>query len=507
MPSPNRKPLIAAAYTLQMVLATGLVLIGVRSGDPLLLAVAVALLLTSIAISLNAARAHGAELQLLQGWLDALLDGRRQPAHQLGPAAELARQVESLLDDRREQTPPRHNKPRPDSLLTQTRSLSVLYDIAAGVNVSRDLDDLLMRFLGAVSKIADTRAVAVRLLDGEEQLVLAAQVGLDNATIKGVQTVPVDGTSSGRAITERRVIWQDDVQSVTLGAAKALMRENPELLMVCVPLQYRESTVGVYNVFVDRSHVSDRAPLEELFLSIGRHLGIAIEKTRLEREAYHYHIMQERSRFSAELHDSLAQTLAGLRFQVRVLENNLKERDERAARALLQRIERAVADANTELRELIAHFRAPIDRRGLIPAIKTAADRFREETGVAIFMQSQWSEQPLEASQEMQVLRIIQESLANIRKYAQASAVRVFLSHEGEQLKVVIEDDGVGFDAQHLPGESRGHHIGMGIMRSRAEQLGGELVVDSEPGEGTRVLLKFLPRSAGIADDSGLTGG
>ena len=495
---------MAAAYTLQIVLATALVLLGVRAVDGLLLSVSLALLITTIAISFSAARASGADLQQLQGWLNALLAGQKQPAPDEGQAADLARQVESLLNiPKLDNALPKTNNDD-STLLTQTRYLSVLYDIAAGVNISRDLDDLLTRFLEAVSKIADTRAVAVRLLDGEDQLVLAAQVGLDSDTIKGAHTVPIVGTSSGRAIADRRVVWQDDSRSVTLGAAKALMRENPELLMVSIPLQYRETTVGVYNIFVDRRQVTDREPLEALFLSIGRHLGIAIEKTRLEREAYHFHIMQERSRFSAELHDSLAQTLASLRFQVRVLEDGLDNGKEQQVRVVLSRIERAVADANTELRELIAHFRAPIDRRGLIPAIKTAVDRFREETGTAIFMQSQWSETPLDAAQEMQVLRIIQESLANIRKYAKASAVRVFLSHSSPHLKVVIEDDGIGFDpAAQLPSNT-GNHIGIGIMRSRALQLGGELLIDSEPGEGTRVLLKFLPRSHGINDDSGL---
>lgn len=499
----TRNTLIAAAYTLQMVLATAVVLIGVRTGDGLLLSVSLVLLAISMAISFNAARAYGADLQLLQGWLAALLAGQRQPAPEQGQAADLARQVETLLNtpalalDGHSQISPQSNR-----LLTQTRYLSVLYDIAAGVNISRDLDDLLMRFLEAVSKIADTRAVAVRLLNSEEQLVLAAQVGLDGDIVKGAQTVPIIGTSSGLAITERRVVWQDDSQSVTLGAAKALMRENPELLMVSVPLQYRETTVGVYNIFVDRRQVVEREPLEALFLSIGRHLGIAIEKTRLEREAYHFHIMQERSRFSAELHDSLAQTLASLRFQLRVLEDGLDNNKPEQVRVVLPRIERAVTDANTELRELIAHFRAPIDRRGLIPAIKTAVDRFRDETGTAIFMQSEWPETPLDAAQEMQVLRIIQESLANIRKYAKASAVRVFLSDAQPYLKLVIEDDGVGFDPLVERADNAGNHIGLGIMRTRAHQLGGELLVDSDPGEGTRILLKFLPRSGTMTDDS-----
>lgn len=503
----SRNTLVAAAYTLQMVLATALVLIGVRAADGLLIGVSLPLLAISALICLNAARARGAELQLLQGWLNALLAGNQQPMPKERHVADVARQVETLLSLH----PPDHNEPltrsspHASSLLNQTRSLSVLYDIAAGVNVSRDLDDLLTRFLGAVSKIADTRAVAVRLLDSEEQLVLAAQVGLDMDTAEHARSVPVNGTSSGLAVQERRVVWQDDPRTVKLGAANTLMQENPELLMVSVPLQYRDTTVGVYNVFVDRRQISDRESIEALFLSIGRHLGIAIEKTRLEREAYHFHIMQERSRFSAELHDSLAQTLASLRFQVRVLDDSLDQNNHDQAHTILGRIERAVTDANTELRELIAHFRAPIDRRGLIPAIKAAVDRFREETGVATFMQSQWPETPLEATQEMQILRIIQESLANIRKYAKASAVRVFLGAEGTHLKVIIEDDGIGFNPHVNRTDASGNHIGIDIMKSRAEQLQGELTIDSEPGEGTRVLLKFLPHSAGIVDDSGPT--
>ncbi len=482
-----------------------LVLLTIVTANWLLLILALSLFANSIFNFRQPADSANTDLAKLEQWLNNLSTGNKTTIPEQGRVAAITRQIEGLLvrakptlDDINS------SEPHADTLLTQTRSLGVLYDIAAGVNVSRDLDDLLNRFLEAVSKIADTRAVAVRLLDGEDQLVLAAQVGLDTKTIQGVHKVPVTGTSSGKAITERRVVWQDDKQPTTLGAAETLMRENPELLMVSVPLQYRQSTVGVYNVFVDRRHVKEREPLEELFLSIGRHLGIAIEKTRLEREAYHFHIMQERSRFSAELHDSLAQTLASLRFQVRVLEDDLNNNDEVRVRSMLERIERAVTDANTELRGLIAHFRAPIDRRGLIPAIKTAVDRFREETGVVIFMQSVWPESPLEAAQELHVLRIIQESLVNIRKHASASAVRVFLGTEGAHLKVIVEDDGVGFDQSSSQGSDDGHHIGLGIMTTRAEQLGGELVIDSEPDEGTRILLKFLPRSAGIVDDSGL---
>jgi len=500
----SRKPFMVAAYTLKLILTTGVLLLAVRVGDPLLIGLALASLVVSAWTSLAAAHAYDREIRVVQGWINALVAGRVRPEQGLREDKEVAEQLQSLLNTT-DLTLPEftgRNRPRPVTLITQTRFLSVLYDVAAGVNVSSDLDDLLERFLGAISKVTDTRAVAVRLLDEDQQLVLAAHVGLEELVTDNLVTVPVEGTCSGRAIRESKVIWQDDGTKVTFGAGKSLMEDNPELLMVSVPLQYRSKTVGVYNIFVDRHQIIDREPLEALFMSIGRHLGIAIEKTRLEREAYELHIIQERSRFSEELHDSIAQTIASLRFQVRVLEDGLDNGNDPQVRTMLQRIERGVADANTELRELIAHFRAPIGTRGLIPALQTAVDKFKEESGAQVFFQSKWDHTPLAASEEMQVLRIVQESLANIRKYAKASAVRVFLSSAGEHLLVLIEDDGEGFDTETSKDSSSGNHLGLGIMTSRAEQLGGELTIDSDPGEGTRITLKFIPQQSAIDDQT-----
>ncbi len=91
----------------------------------------------------------------------------------------------------------------------------------------------------------------------------------------------------------------------------------------------------------------------------------------------------------------------------------------------------------------------------------------------------------------MQVLRIIQESLRNIYKHSNANTVRVLLSKTGDaNYQVLIEDDGVGFVRQQKNGTA-GEHIGLKIMQERARRFGGELDIESEPGEGTRVILSF----------------
>lgn len=91
------------------------------------------------------------------------------------------------------------------------------------------------------------------------------------------------------------------------------------------------------------------------------------------------------------------------------------------------------------------------------------------------------------------MLRIVQESLANVRKHAHAQTVRILLtcSVDGEYL-LLVEDDGVGF-VDTKPVGNPGEHIGLSIMDERAKRLGGSLRIESEPGEGTRVELTYQP--------------
>ena len=106
--------------------------------------------------------------------------------------------------------------------------------------------------------------------------------------------------------------------------------EGDSVHMVAVPLRYRDRTLGVYNLFVDRD-VNEGEDTHDLLISIGRHLGMAIEKARLDRETHLLSIIEERTHLAHELHDSLAQTLASLRFQVRVLDETLQSEDNASA--------------------------------------------------------------------------------------------------------------------------------------------------------------------------------
>jgi two-component system nitrate/nitrite sensor histidine kinase NarX len=103
---------------------------------------------------------------------------------------------------------------------------------------------------------------------------------------------------------------------------------------------------------------------------------------------------------------------------------------------------------------------------------------------------------PLEVApmEEMQLVRIVQESLTNVRKHAQAQTVRVLLTREqnGEYV-LLVEDDGRGFTAPRQAAGRPGEHIGLSILEERARRIGARLEIESEPGEGTRVEVTFTP--------------
>jgi two-component system nitrate/nitrite sensor histidine kinase NarX len=131
-----------------------------------------------------------------------------------------------------------------------------------------------------------------------------------------------------------------------------------------------------------------------------------------------------------------------------------------------------------------------MDERGLVPAIEDMVMRFAEETGIAAYFQNECREVVLTPPQEIQVFRIIQEALANIRKHSDARTARILLRSDApDSYNLLIEDDGHGMSP--VSSSQPGEHIGIAIMRERADRLGGSLTIESEAGEGTRVNLLF----------------
>jgi two-component system nitrate/nitrite sensor histidine kinase NarX len=379
-------------------------------------------------------------------------------------------------------------------LAQKTASLKILYDVAASINQAQDLEGLLLRFLRVLKEMVNGVAATIRLEQPDGTLRVVGSIGVNNAVLREREMLPLTLCVCGKALSPGDVLC-DNPAMHCVRQLKRVMYGHDDIDEVSVALDYHGELLGMYSVYTRKPGISAREDIIELLQTIGSHLGMAVAKQRSDREARRLSIMEERTALAHELHDSLAQTLASLRFQVRLLEDLLRQEPEAAAFKDAQRIRGGLDEAHTELRELLNSFRAPIDERGLLAALEKLVERFGRETGLHVLFQNECREPHLSSSEEMQMLRIAQESLANIRKHARAHTVRVLLScHANGNHALLVEDDGIGFEDEAKRGRP-GEHIGLSIMEERARRLGGTLRIESEVGEGTRVELTYQPRT------------
>ena len=431
----------------------------------------------------------------LRAWSQHLRSGDlaiHVPVPNHGEMVSLVRDINGLTDELNVLTEEMDTKVRAqtDHIASKSRSLEILYDIATDLSTARNLDELLGHFLDTLMVLFDARAATVRLNTNNNQTVLVASHGLAMDVVKQEQLVDMDRCLCGQIARKGGIGIQEGIAGCNR-FLDGVMLEGPCSEMIVVPLQYQDRILGVYNIFLERPSAELGKDVRDLLNSIGMHLGLAIEKTRLDENERRLAIMEERNFIGSELHDSLAQSLVSMRLQVKLLGEILHKKDIRAAQEEVDQLREAVGEAHVSLRELLANFRSRMDERGLIPSIEELVERFKTETSITVYLQNQWTEFAFSPTQEVQIFRIIQESLANVRKHSNAHTVRILLGKlDDDHLSVLIEDDGRGTDKSietTLPGEN----LGMSIMRERAERIDGVLRIESEPGEGTRIQLAF----------------
>jgi PAS domain S-box-containing protein len=210
---------------------------------------------------------------------------------------------------------------------------------------------------------------------------------------------------------------------------------------------------------------------------------------------------EERSRIAREIHDELGQLLTALKMDLRWLEKRIGEReDDPSVLPLLEKAVEAgeVADrAMATVQEIAAELRpGTLDNLGLAAALRHEAAKFQERTGITCDLRLPEDSLALPRMAATAVFRIFQETLTNVARHAKASRVRVELRPEGEQLMLLVEDNGQGISPEAL---SSPKSLGLLGMKERAAVLGGEVVVEPAAPAGTRVTFR-LPLTANDAD-------
>jgi two-component system nitrate/nitrite sensor histidine kinase NarX len=218
-----------------------------------------------------------------------------------------------------------------------------------------------------------------------------------------------------------------------------------------------------------------------LIRSFGAQASILLERSLLYEEIEAGAILQERSRLAREIHDGLAQHLAFLKMRVSWLKRSPTSVDAQQ----LEDVEGVLETALIEARHAITTLRAEPQGTTTVEAIAAYAEEFGQVSGLEVQVTRAGMVPEVGPKTRVELLRIVQEALNNVRKHASASEIDIEVGPWESGVQVTVRDDGVGFE---VDAEVRGH-FGLQIMRERAESVGGRLEVDSAVRSGTAVTI------------------
>jgi two-component system, NarL family, sensor histidine kinase DegS len=213
-------------------------------------------------------------------------------------------------------------------------------------------------------------------------------------------------------------------------------------------------------------------------------LRLQIHKTLMAQE-------EERKRIARELHDDIAQSILLLSRQLDILISKNDSKIPKASIIELEHIENIANDAYKSLQRYARDLRPSIlDQMGLVAALNWLTEELGKELRIKTSVKSD-KLPPLPSEVELAMFRIAQETLNNIRKHAQASAVNITVQLTSNNLKMSITDNGKGFSTSRLTGDlAKEGKLGVLGMEERARLIGGNLQIKSEPGKGTTVIAR-----------------
>jgi signal transduction histidine kinase len=296
------------------------------------------------------------------------------------------------------------------------------------------------------------------------------------------------------SIPQLKGLWQAEREK--------LVASNLELMC---PIKSRGELIGILTLGKKQSKALYSQEDIEMVMSLASQAGILIENARmldslkkqqlqveqLLAEAIHAQ-EEERQRISVDLHDGVAQWLAGASYRAQAVDVLLSGNDNDEARDELATMESTIDKSLKELRRVLRGLRPPaLDELGLDHALRQSLEELKTD-GLDCQFSEAGTPVRLSSSVEIAVYRTVQEALTNIRKHANATKVNLRLQFKADKLSVEIRDNGNGFDLSHtLDSAISVGHMGLLGMKQRAETLGGDIIIKTREGTGTTIIMNF----------------
>lgn len=371
----------------------------------------------------------------------------------------------------------------------RTRELNALNEVSCEITSQLEVRHVLTSVTEKVRVLLNGDCAMLCLLDEEQQHLLLQAVSGD----------PPLGTTSDRVSTVDRA-------SAVLTSHQALVCSNAHCMGGCgllanthaashvvAPLRVGDSVIGAMCV---SSLQPDHFPGEatDVVTKLANTAAVALQNAQLYAQAEKVATLEERNRIAADMHDGLGQTLSYLGLITDQTAELLAAGEDGAALAHLERMRRTINDATRQIRAAIQQLMdGALHERKLPDLLHDTVDEFQARCQTQIQWQA-GGDAPTAVPRAMmeQVLNVTREALENACRHAHAHSISVHLGRENGNGFVRIEDDGCGFDPMS-PGAEPPGHFGLQVMKARATHIGGECLIESSPGAGTRVTLTFPP--------------
>lgn len=352
-----------------------------------------------------------------------------------------------------------------------------------------DLSAMLDEALGATLSVTSAEAAEVWLAREDGELVLERHCG-DAPEAFGQRTrLRVGEGLPGLAAQSGSAVVVHDL-GADLRAARSDVSAAGFETYCALPLRRAGKTLGVLGLAArDRNALAASAEIR-LLEGIGEQMALAVDNAQLHEQVLDMAVVEERERISRDLHDGLGQVLGFINTEALAIRKLLSSgRADEALREVMA-IEEAARELSTDLRTAISGLRLPLSH-GLVTALETSIAGFRAATGLSVELEVHGDsrEMRMPATSEVQLLRIVQEALSNVRKHASAAPARVTLCVTSAGLELTVNDAGPGFDPERLAPKGW-PRFGLQTMRERAESIGGCFEVVSAPGIGTTAIVR-----------------
>jgi len=371
------------------------------------------------------------------------------------------------------------------------QELEALYRADAELHRHLRLDQVLQALVDIAVDILQADKSSLMVWDDQRgRLVVRVARGFRPETLSQMSFAPGEGTVGHVAATGEPVIVEDTRTDSRIARRITIIETERIRSFMQVPIKVGGEVFGVFSA----DYVRPRAfgdDEQRLFIALAQRAALAIDTAQLYEQSQELAVVEERNRLARDLHDAVTQTLFSASLIAEALPS-LWESDQDEGRQLLGEMRRLSRGALAEMRTLLLELRpAVLVEASLGDLLHQLAEAVTGRTGVPVTVTVE-GQCALPSAVHVALYRIVQEALNNVVKHAYASQVAVCLrcapqaeEKEEKTVELRIIDDGCGFDPSCIPPD----HLGLGIMRERAQAVGATLTIESQLGHGTQIIV------------------